>query len=570
MPKSNKATSFNPLIIMAICLVAGIFIACIVLYLIFGDLKVAFNKMLELQGQPSRTAPSVASISYIVTWILTIYSIVVTAIFSYMVWKINNRSLIISEELKEFEVASNNENKELTKQSLQISEDLRRIEETKEFEQKRSKALIIYYDLQRGFTIIRDLYIKHILKNEKLVLDQAFFDNNWIENVAYLRTDLSNKDIQDLYSLYNSLYTIQKYLESEDVRLIGYIEKFSEKVFLDFIPISLMGNLREHDVEELLSVEKYILMHKLYRLTFSKAELGEEENEMKILSVNHYKIKSGNLYNGEVILYNSYGYERLKGTLVDGEFATGEYTGYFGVKSLYRIEYQTILDKRLIIKGILNNFIFESLKNEYLIDADYIDGKPYNGKIISIRKNGTVAYWGEIVDGEKHGHAKNYNDKGKIIFDGEYEHSRAIKGKLYRDGKLEFDGELYNGDPWSGKSFENDLDKINVKKFTGEILEGKPVEGNGLIFKRSAEASSLNELEAIEEMDEVWHYQHEEQMLSEEYEEEHSRWHNESIRSKYREWEDYICADWKNGEYSEKEDKQSNIQVYYYPRSEIK
>ncbi|WP_252504054.1 hypothetical protein [Sporosarcina sp. Marseille-Q4943] len=114
----KNGIKINPLRLIATCLIIGVILACIFAYLIFGNLVEAFNRMLALQGQPSRTAPSMASLSYIVTWVLSIYSIVVTAIFSYMVWKINDRSLSISEELKDFEVTSNNENKELTKKKF--------------------------------------------------------------------------------------------------------------------------------------------------------------------------------------------------------------------------------------------------------------------------------------------------------------------------------------------------------------------------------------------------------------------------------------------------------------------
>ncbi len=402
-----------------------------------------------------------------------------------------------------------------------------------------------------------------------MILDQVFFSDNWIENVASLRTDLGNKDIRDLYNVYNSLYTIQKYLDSEDERLGEYIEKISKELFLDFIPISLMMNFREHEIEELLNVERYLLMHKLYKLTYSKAEIVEYKDEVAILSVNHYKIISGDINNGEVVLYNTNGYEKLRGFIVEGEFSTGIYTGYFGIRQQYRIEYQRTSDKRLIIKGILKNYFLNPL-TEPLIDAEYHEGNPFNGKYINIHENGSVRYWGQLVNGKRNGYGKLYDEKGNIIFEGEYENNRKINGKLYAKGVLMFDGELFNEKPWTGKAFKVNIDNCYVKKFTGEILEGTPLVGEGLVFKKSKHASSLNELKAIEEMDEEWHYQYEEQMNSEEYQEEQDRWHNENIRTKYGEWEDYIYAEWENSEYSIREEKESNIVVYYNPKSEIK
>lgn len=53
-------------------------------------------------------------------------------------------------------------------------------------------------------------------------------------------------------------------------------------------------------------------------------------------------------------------------------------------------------------------------------------------------------------------------------------------------------------------------------------------------------------------------------MEHEDYEEYESKRWNDYIREEHQRWEDYILADWDNGEYSEREDKESNITVYYY------
>lgn len=76
-------------------------------------------------------------------------------------------------------------------------------------------------------------------------------------------------------------------------------------------------------------------------------------------------------------------------------------------------------------------------------------------------------------------------------------------------------------------------------------------------------------MQHFEFADEQWHAQQEEMSYLEEYEEEQSKWYNENLRSSYYEWEDFIYAEWKNNNYIEAEDKESNINVYYYTNSKI-
>ena len=45
-------------------------------------------------------------------------------------------------------------------------------------------------------------------------------------------------------------------------------------------------------------------------------------------------------------------------------------------------------------------------------------------------------------DGERNGEGKEYNNEGKLIFEGEYLNDKRWKGKEYNnEGKLEFEGE---------------------------------------------------------------------------------------------------------------------------------
>ncbi|MGE8037911.1 hypothetical protein [Lysinibacillus sp. NPDC093692] len=536
--------SNNPIKSILLGLIISIIFFVLLLYLVFGNPVQAFIKMFELRGEPNKTGTAMSSLSYIVTWILTIYSICVTGIFSFLVWKINKRSLKISEELKN-------------------------IEGNREFEYKREKAIIVYYDLQRGFTIIRDLYIKHILKKDFVTLDRAFFSQNWIENVASLRKDLSNDEINNIYYIYNALFTIQSYLDNEtsNEKFEKYLGKIVRQFFLDFIPSPLMGELRECGIEELVSIDNYLLMHKLYKLTFNKDEVNIGDNDIQISNGNYYKKLSGDFYNGEGVIYNSYGKVKMRGFFYNGFFASGTYYGYNGLDNQYEIVYESISNESRIKKGVLYNNVIDP-KDENLINAKYLDGVPYEGKIIKFNNN-YISYWGNVVNGKKDGKGKTFSTNGSIYYDGVYNNDEKINGKLYSsDGTLSFDGEFKDGRPWNGRV--RNMDFYYIKRFNGTILEGKAYEGKGLILKITSRGESLNDLRYQEEMEVEYNEIQGEYFSSEEYEEEQSSWHNENQRNSYMEWEDYIYADWKEGVHIEREDKESNKKVYYYPQSEIK
>ena len=95
--------------------------------------------MLQLRGNPSKTADAIASLSYVGSILLALYSIITTAIFSYLVWKVSIGS-------------------------FQVSKELKNLEENRDKEVVREQALIVYYDLQRGFSYLRDLYISTVKK----------------------------------------------------------------------------------------------------------------------------------------------------------------------------------------------------------------------------------------------------------------------------------------------------------------------------------------------------------------------------------------------------------------------
>ena len=118
---------------------------------------------------------------------------------------------------------------------------------------------------------------------------------------------------------------------------------------------------------------------------------------------------------------------------------------------------------------------------ELKFEGEYLSGKIWNGKIYNkYDKNvfeikegkGNVKDYDKYnlkFEGEINGQGKEYYNKNKIKFEGEYINGeRNGKGKEYYDnGKLKFEGDYLNGKIWNGKLYN----KYNKKVF--EIKEGK-------------------------------------------------------------------------------------------------
>ena len=105
-----------------------------------------------------------------------------------------------------------------------------------------------------------------------------------------------------------------------------------------------------------------------------------------------------------------------------------------------------------------------------------------NTKIL-IEKKREVVYFiesifeGEFFNGKKIGKGKKYDDKNKLLFEGEYINGELIKGKKYYDnGVLKFEGE-YKNERKFGKGKE--YYKNGVLKFEGEYINGKKWNGIG-------------------------------------------------------------------------------------------
>ena len=104
-------------------------------------------------------------------------------------------------------------------------------------------------------------------------------------------------------------------------------------------------------------------------------------------------------------------------------------------------------------------------------------------------------YEGEYLNGKKNGKGKEYNQYGKIIFEGEYSNWKRKKGKEYNQyGKIIFEGEYLNGQRWNGKGKEYDLNGSDLL-FEEEYLNGQRWNGKGK--KYDYDINKMIELEYV-------------------------------------------------------------------------
>ena len=145
-----------------------------------------------------------------------------------------------------------------------------------------------------------------------------------------------------------------------------------------------------------------------------------------------------------------------------------------------------IFNHKIVISNLVNNisnaFYYEYKNNDkykgklYKIgnlefEGEFKNDKKWNGK--GYDKNGQLIY--QLKNG--HGKIKEYNDDGKLVFEGEYSNGeRNGKGKEYNyNGLLKFEGNYIDGKRNGyGKEYDD-----NYLIFEGIYFNDKKWEGKG-------------------------------------------------------------------------------------------
>ncbi|HDR6284140.1 TPA: hypothetical protein QCU33_000063 [Bacillus cereus] len=541
--------------ILILTFLVPLLISIVVAYMIFGDLGEAIQKMWGLRGKPNVTASSVTSLSYIFTILVAAYALIATIFFSYQVWRVSESNLRVSKQIQDLEI---NRDEEVVKEN----------------------ALIVYYDFQRGILNLRDIYINCVLKGSVPKPNRIYFSEDWIKNIANLRNGLTNKELNRAYKLYEQFFALQNILEEykrdeQNNELNEYLKELSKEVFADFIPLPLLDELNVSSVAELVNVDLYIMLQKIYYLTFTSSQIKPKEKmingkvvyETCLDGVLKFVGDNEKAFEGNGELYTPLGQLKCSGEFQSSQFKSGSVYGYYNSENpCYQIKYETISLVREIKHGVLYK-LNESEDNSYFYNGEFRKGELFNGVATMFNKN-TMIYQGEVKNGMMHGNGILYDGSGEKLFEGIFENEIEVKGIKYSKGREIFNGEYKFGIPWNGKATKYDLSE-EVKKFTGEIREGKPIKGNGLLFKRNSDGEDLASLQAYKE------YEEEQLALEEDDEyqrlrfEEYEKYQNLQIRRNYRTWTDYISAEWNEGNVTEEDDNETNIVVYYAEGSKI-
>lgn len=518
--------------------------SCIAAYLIFGDLFEAFLKMWEYRGKPNITASSVTALSYIVTILVAIYALCATTFFSKLVWKVSESNLLVSQQLQD-------------------------LEKTRDKEIVRENALIVYYDLQRGISNLRNIYINCVLNGTEPKINRIYFSTEWIKNVANLRDGLTNQELNRVYKLYEQFYALQNILEEYKANeindeLIEFIEKLSGEVFADFIPFALMDKIKVSSVDELVDIDLYIILQKIYSLTFISSEKPKESvvngktvYETYIDGVLFFVGDNEKAFVGNGKLYNINGNIKCSGYFDTKQFIKETIYGYYeSTKKCYEYTYEA----QLIKKGTLYKLTDDGGK-DYFYNGEFRNGEIFNGITTLFYKNHKIRYQGEIKNGYLEGQGTSYNDSDFKEFEGIWKNNNPFNGAKYIFNKKVFNGEFKNGQLWTGTAYGLDLSH-KVKKFEGEIYQGQPTDGTGIIFNGNKEGRELGDIEAYEEWLEE---SAEEQARAEEDPkyiesqiEGQASMENSYRRQTYVDWTEYIKAEWNNGIVTKAEDKEMN------------
>ncbi|ASS67597.1 MULTISPECIES: hypothetical protein [unclassified Paenibacillus] len=513
-------------------------VSIVIAYLIFGDLTEAGKAMYNFRGQPNRTKDAVTSLFLVISSLLGIYSLISTIVFSYLIWKVSVSTLQVTER----------------SEKLEIQRDQTIIQEN---------ALIVYYDVQRQITNLVDLYESLVISKKEPSPSRLYLSTDWMKNVASLRNDLSEQEMNYLFRFYEEFLTLQSILEihKDPVEITKHVKKLSEKYLVEGVPLPLIIQYSNWlSTESKMSLKLLLINRKIHKATFpsNKIKLDwievDGEKDVMNIEVDKYPYFRGG---STSTLFDAHGNNILVGSFTyDGaEFLGGK--RIHGSPS--SIAYNIVIQKAESDEGspVVTNEIVHVFKAEKdIYNAEIKNNEPVNGLVIKYNDEGVKIYEGYLIDGKREGEGTSYRN-GKKYFSGIWENDRPKNGELRENGKLLFKGEIKNGNkPWEGEAFE--LTKDSFYEFTGILKNGLPFRGSGYNFRQNQYGLSYDEELEHEYMDP----EDEQEMHRQMFEEEHAR-QNEEARNAHM-WEEYIKADWDNGEATEKEPIESNIRVLYY------
>lgn len=527
--------SKKSLIIVAVLLFVPILILYLVSFTLYGNVFEMLSIILSNRNQLTFSAEAYPTLSETIDYMVAGYSIVVTGIFSYVVWR-------------------------TSVQSYEVAEAVKKLEENRDKEMIRQGALISYYELLTGFSNLRELFISVNLENSLPNPKRMFFSDDWVKNISTLRDKLTPTEINEVHKIYNRFLTLKSLLETEVERekLKTVIDDIISESFSNFFPKELLkidyGNIMKY-----LKSDYYIILSKIRVSSYTLKEINTTKFEDSILiSISDKPVYSGkvsnNLYEGKGVLYTEEGFTKYEGIFEKGKFVSGKAMEYYeNGDILYEMEYQN----GTLISGCLMKAKDERSENPNYFIGEMINNKIYTGYTTEFYNN-KILYEGFIKERQYSGQGTLYKN-GRKILEGIFIEGSIVKGRKFDSPS--FEGEFKNDRPWIG-TIKGYSDKI-IYDFEGHIIDGQPYEGSGLVFLNDYKGETRDYREFLEESRNL-DFDIMDQLSKEEIvdiEENQQAQLNKSRREEYDQWENFIQANWIKGQIKEKENKEGNIEV---------
>lgn len=516
-------------------------------YLMYGNLIDAMIMIFGNRGNISETYNSF-SLLY------SLISIIVSSVFSYLVYRMSVYSYEISKKMSELE-----------------------LEREKDFLNK--DATIILTMITRNFNVIREMYKESLDSSQGYAIKKLVLSESWIENIANLMKGRQNvfneNELNQTCNIFEDFVKLNKLVKGieDGVGSKIFTEELSlimEKYFNKNIPVQLYSKIHTETISELLNIECFVLLRKLHYLATKSSQIEEKKSkkscEIKILGRNFCESDNSSIFEGNIRLYDDYGYIKFKGSIVDNTIICKEYYGYSKKnQKLYEFVFDknTLESQKQYIKKlkVYNNKPSEKLFLPYYFNYEIDEESRKTGIWTKYDKQNQLIFHGSMINKKKEGRC--YFKYKQTVYKGWFKNNQIVEGELCkRFGEYEagFIGEFYKGEPWNGEltnySIYDELNDNIVYRFSGNIKGGMLCNGFGYTRLRVTDSYTQYEKE-IQIMEENNLYD-EERYQDDEYVA--TLW-NEGIRNNNSAYADYIKNEWVKGEKRQLEEQEVNILV---------
>lgn len=526
-------------------LVFVLIISLALFYLMYGNLIDAWNKMLDNKGNVAKTHDAF-------TLLYSLLSIIVSSLFSFLVYRISVQSYDISKKMSELE---------MDRESAALNQD----------------ATIILTMITRNFNVIKEMYSESLTKPKAYSVKDLALSESWAENIANLMKSqkelFSEYELNQTYDIFEDFVKLNRLIkdpENEFKRedFAKELTSIMRKYFNKNIPTPLYPRVNTETILELLNVESYILLRKLYYLTVKNSLIEEKEvgqsYRVSILGIPLFESSNPKRLEGNIKLYDSYGYIKLEGVVVNNIIRYEKYNGYS--KKDEKL-YEFIFDKDNYKNGeqsikkakVYNHTPLGNLVLDYFFDCEWTEDNQVNGIQTKYGPKGKLLFHGSKVNGMKNGHCYYRNLNGNV-YNGKFENDKIVEGeRFWQESK--FTGQFHDEKPWNGDVrnytwYDQHLNDY-VYGFNGSIKDGELYEGIGYTKLKATRLYEQYELE-IQRM--------EERAMEEQYDDDTDidQIINEKERNEHPIHANYIKTEWKQGDKRQFDESERNIKVKYY------